>query len=116
MPSESVATTGLRFTFVDVEGGAATLIVTPAGESILIDSGNPGDRDAGRIAAAAKAAGVTEITHYITTHYHSDHFGGIFPLSKIVPVALGIAPFCAKRNTPMDGAPFAGIALVEKRL
>jgi beta-lactamase superfamily II metal-dependent hydrolase len=86
VPSESVATTGLRFTFVDVEGGAATLIVTPAGESILIDSGNPGDRDAGRIAAAAKAAGVTEITHYITTHYHSDHFGGIFPLSKIVPV------------------------------
>ena len=48
VPSESVATTGLRFTFVDVEGGAATLIVTPAGESILIDSGNPGDRDAGR--------------------------------------------------------------------
>lgn len=37
-------------------------------------------------------------------------------LSKIVPVALGIAPFCAKRNTPMDGAPFAGIAVVEKRL
>lgn len=37
-------------------------------------------------------------------------------LSKVVPVALGIAPFCAKRNTPMDGAGFAGIAVVEKRL
>lgn len=37
-------------------------------------------------------------------------------LSKIVPVALGIAPFCAKRNTPLDGEPFAGIAVVEKRL
>jgi len=37
-------------------------------------------------------------------------------LSKIVPVALGIAPFCAKRNTPMDGMPFAGVSVVEKRL
>lgn len=77
---------GLRFTFVDVEGGAATLIVTPAGESILIDSGNPGTRDAGRIVAAAKEAGVTEITHYITTHWHSDHFGGIAEVAKAVPV------------------------------
>jgi len=86
VPPESAANSGLRFTFVDVEGGAATLIVTPAGESILIDSGNPGDRDADRIAAAAKEAGVTEITHYVTTHWHSDHFGGIYPLSKRLPV------------------------------
>ena len=77
---------GLRFTFVDVEGGAATLIVTPAGESILIDSGNPGPRDAGRIVAAAKEAGVSEITHYVTTHWHSDHFGGIAEVAKAVPV------------------------------
>lgn len=77
---------GLRFTFVDVEGGAATLIVTPAGESILIDSGNPGTRDAGRIVAAAREAGVTEITHYITTHWHSDHFGGIAEVAQAVPV------------------------------
>ena len=86
MPAESVASTGLRFSFVDVEGGAATLIVTPAGESILIDSGNPGDRDAGRIAAAARQMGVTEISHYITTHWHSDHVGGIGPLAKLIPV------------------------------
>src|SRR6187401_2404531 len=72
--------------WVDVEGGAATLIVTPAGESILIDSGNPGDRDAGRIAEAARLMGVTEINHYITTHWHSDHVGGIGPLSKLIPV------------------------------
>jgi beta-lactamase superfamily II metal-dependent hydrolase len=76
----------LRFVFVDVEGGAATLIVTPAGESILIDSGNPGERDAGRIAAAAREAGVTEISHYVTTHWHSDHFGGIAALTKTLPV------------------------------
>ena len=80
------ATTGLRFFFVDVEGGAATLIVTPAGDSILIDSGNPGDRDAGRIAAAARHMGITEITHYVTTHWHSDHVGGIGPLSSLLPV------------------------------
>ena len=86
MPAESAANTGLRFSFVDVEGGAATLIVTPAGESILIDSGNPGDRDAGRIAGAARQMGVTEISHYITTHWHSDHVGGIGPLAKLIPV------------------------------
>lgn len=86
VPAESDATTGLRFSFVDVEGGAATLIATPAGESILIDSGNPGDRDAGRIAEAARQMGVTEISHYITTHWHSDHVGGIGPLAKLIPV------------------------------
>jgi hypothetical protein len=85
-PAAAPADTGLRFTFVDVEGGAATLIVTPAGESILIDSGNPGERDAGRIAAAAKEAGVTEISHYVTTHWHSDHVGGVGPLSKLIPI------------------------------
>jgi beta-lactamase superfamily II metal-dependent hydrolase len=77
---------GLRFTFVDVEGGAATLVVTAAGESILIDSGNPGPRDAGRIIAAAKEAGLTEITHYVTTHWHSDHFGGIAEVARSLPV------------------------------
>lgn len=85
-PPDSEANTGLRFTFVDVEGGAATLIVTPAGESILIDSGFPGDRDAGRIAAAARQMGVTEINHYITTHWHTDHVGGAPTLATLMPV------------------------------
>jgi competence protein ComEC len=86
VPPDSDASTGLRFSFVDVEGGAATLIVTPAGESILIDSGFPGDRDAGRIAQAARQMGITEIHHYITTHYHTDHVGGIASLAKVIPV------------------------------
>jgi competence protein ComEC len=77
---------GLDFYFIDTEGGAATLVVTPAGESVLIDSGNPGDRDAGRIAAAAKDAGITVIDHYITTHWHSDHVGGAAPLAARLPV------------------------------
>lgn len=73
--------------WIDVEGGAATLIVTPSGESVLIDTGNPGVRDAGRIfETAAKVALLREINHLITTHYHLDHFGGAAQLSKLIPI------------------------------
>src|SRR5882762_4107140 len=73
--------------FIDVEGGAATLIVTPLGESLLVDSGFPGERDAARIAHVARdVAGLTQIDHYITTHLHRDHVGGIPRLSKLIPV------------------------------
>ena len=62
--------------WVDVEGGAATLVVTPEGESLLVDTGNPGTRDAGRIhQVAAKVAGFKKIDHIITTHFHRDHYG-----------------------------------------
>jgi len=70
----------------DVEGGGATLIVTPAGESILIDSGNPGTRDAGRIFKTAQIAGLKKIDYFILTHFHRDHFGGIADLSKLIPI------------------------------
>lgn len=73
--------------FIDVEGGAATLIVTPLGESILVDSGYPGDRDAGRIAQVAREiAHLNQIDHYITTHWHRDHVGGIARLVELIPV------------------------------
>lgn len=73
--------------WVDVEGGGATLIVTPAGESVLIDSGNPGVRDAGRIhRVATQTAGLRQIDHYITTHFHIDHFGGAAELSALMPI------------------------------
>ena len=73
--------------FIDVEGGAATLIVTPLGESLLVDSGNPGERDAGRIAhVALEVAGLKQIDHYITTHWHKDHVGGIPRLAQLIPV------------------------------
>jgi competence protein ComEC len=73
--------------FVDTEGGAATLIVTPAGESILIDTGNPGTRDATRIAAVAKeVAHLKAIDYLITTHWHLDHYGGVEELSKRMPI------------------------------
>src|SRR5262245_1154304 len=73
--------------FIDVEGGAATLIVTPQGESLLVDSGFAEDRDANRIAHVARdVAGLKQIDHYITTHWHRDHVGGIPRVVKLIPV------------------------------
>jgi beta-lactamase superfamily II metal-dependent hydrolase len=78
---------GPNLYFIDTEGGAATLIVTPAGESVLIDCGNPGSRDADRIhQVATKVAGIQAIDHFIVTHWHLDHYGGIARLSKLMPV------------------------------
>src|SRR5712691_1843680 len=86
VPSQTAART-LDIYFIDVEGGAATLIVTPAGESLLVDSGYPGDRDAGRIAhVALEVAGLKQIDHCIVTHWHRDHEGGIPALAKLIPI------------------------------
>ena len=73
---------------IDVEGGQATLFVTPAGESMLVDAGWPGfnHRDADRIAAAAKMAGVKKIDYLVITHYHSDHVGGVQQLANKMPI------------------------------
>ena len=78
----------LQMYFVDVEGGQATLFVGPGGESLLIDTGWPGfnGRDADRIAAACKAAGVTKIDNLLITHYHTDHVGGVPQLVAKIPV------------------------------
>ena len=71
----------------DVEGGGATLIVTPAGESILIDAGNPGSRDAGRIfKTATTVAGLKRIDYFLLTHFHRDHYGGIPDLAALMPI------------------------------
>lgn len=77
---------GLKVQFVDVEGGGATLIVTPAGESILIDCGNPGSRDADRIYKACKELNLERLDHMIVTHWHLDHYGGVGSLSKKIPI------------------------------
>ena len=74
---------------VDVEGGNATLFAAPSGESVLIDAGNGGAaaaRDADRIMAAVKDAGLKQIDHLITTHYHGDHVGGLPELASRIPV------------------------------
>jgi competence protein ComEC len=79
--------TGPKIFWVDVEGGAATLIITPAGESILIDTGNPGERDPGRINKLAREeAGISKIDHLVITHFDGDHFGGAVDLSKLITV------------------------------
>jgi competence protein ComEC len=73
--------------WIDVEGGAATLIVTPAGESVLIDTGYPDERGAPRIhKVATEAAGLKKIDHLVITHFHNDHFGGTMELSKLLPI------------------------------
>jgi glyoxylase-like metal-dependent hydrolase (beta-lactamase superfamily II) len=80
----------LQIFVIDVEGGNATLFVSPTGESLLIDTGNGGavaaPRDAGRIMEAAKDAGLTQIDHLIITHWHGDHFGGLAELAKQIPI------------------------------
>jgi competence protein ComEC len=89
MKSATVPPRPLDIFFVDVEGGAATLMVTPNGESVLVDSGWPRQdgRDAKRIEHAARyVAGLSQIDHYVTTHWHTDHYGGIEYLTRLMPV------------------------------
>ncbi len=89
--------------FIDVEGGQSTLIVTPAGQSLLIDAGFAGDgtfaslpgdpkraRDPQRIVAAARDAGVTKIDYLLLTHYHADHAGGVVELAQLMPIGTFI--------------------------
>ena len=90
--SAPAASKDLRVYFIDVDGGQSTLFVTPAGKSLLIDTGWAGNNglDAGRIAAAAKDAGVTKIDYLLFTHYHADHIGGLPELLAVMPVGTFI--------------------------
>ena len=74
--------------FIDVEGGQATLIVTPAYESMLIDTGYPGygDRDVNRILATIKQAGLHRLDYLLVTHYHNDHVGNAATIASRIPV------------------------------
>lgn len=89
----------LQIYFIDVEGGQSTLMRLPSGESFLVDGGFPGDgtfaskpgaptaaRDAQRVLAAAKDAGITRIDHLLLTHYHADHFGAVLELAQLLPI------------------------------
>jgi len=91
--------------WMDVEGGGATLIVTPENQSVLIDSGMPGGRDPGRIHdVATRVAGLTRIDHLITTHFHIDHFGGTAELSQLMPVGIVHDNGIPDRNPDNDPA------------
>ena len=72
--------------FIDTEGGQSTLYVGPTGESLLVDSGNAGERDLGRILEVLKGAGVRQIDHMWSTHYHGDHVGALAALAAQVPI------------------------------
>jgi competence protein ComEC len=76
----------LTIHYIDTEGGQSTLFVGPAGESLLVDTGNAGERDLGRIAETLRGAGVTKIDHLWTTHFHGDHVGALLELAKQFPV------------------------------
>ncbi len=82
------AAKNLEIYFVDVEGGQATLVKSPEGESILFDTGWPGfeNRDANRIAAAAQKAGISKIDYLVITHFHTDHVGGLTQLAAKMPI------------------------------
>ncbi|MGE3401208.1 MAG: ComEC/Rec2 family competence protein [Vicinamibacterales bacterium] len=100
----------LQIYFIDVEGGQATLMVTDAGETVLIDAGYgprgarngippvAAARDAGRIMDAARDAGITRIDYLIVTHFHPDHVGGVPELAKQIPIGTFI-----DYGTPLGG-------------
>jgi beta-lactamase superfamily II metal-dependent hydrolase len=77
---------GLDVYFIDVEGGQSTLFITPSGQSLLVDTGWAGTRDADRIVSVAKQAGVSQIDYLVTTHYHGDHVGGVVDLASRIPI------------------------------
>ena len=86
--AQSAASKNLDIYWIDTEGGGATLMVTPSGQTLLVDTGNPGpdDRDPKRIFEAAKAIGLKKIDILLITHYHGDHVGGAPALSRMIPI------------------------------
>src|SRR5678815_2871991 len=84
--TSQVRTGTLTIHYIDTEGGQSTLFVGPTGESLLVDTGNAGDRDLGRIAETLRTGGVTKIDHLWITHYHGDQIGALVELAKQFPV------------------------------
>jgi competence protein ComEC len=100
--SAALGTKPLDIYFIDVEGGQSTLIVTPAGQSLLIDTGYPGlgGRDPDRILAAARDAHVSRIDYLLITHFHEDHDGGAAELARRIPIGTFI-----DGGSPVETAP-----------
>jgi competence protein ComEC len=106
--------------FIDVEGGQSTLLVTPSGQSLLIDTGFSGNgaRDANRIAAAARDAGIKRIDYLLITHFHSDHEGGAAELSQLMPIDTFIdhgSTAESERDVPAAKAAFDAYAAVRSK-
>jgi len=96
----------LSIYYIDTEGGQSTLFVGPTGESLLVDTGNAGERDLGRIADTLRTAGVAKIDHLWTTHYHGDHVGALLELAKQFPVGHFYDHGTPNANDRIISAPF----------
>jgi len=107
----------LQIYFVDVEGGQATLVVTPAGQSLLIDAGYPeqNGRDPDRILAAVKDARLSRIDYLLVTHLHEDHNGGVAELSKRIPIGTFIDYGAPVETAPEVVAAFAAYEAARRR-
>jgi beta-lactamase superfamily II metal-dependent hydrolase len=119
--------------FIDVEGGQSTLVVAPSGQSLLVDTGFPGRdgtfqsqagdahqaRDANRIAAAVRDAGLERIDFLLITHFHADHDGGAPELAALVPIGTfidhGTVPAEAEQTSRGTLAAFQRYAAVREK-
>jgi competence protein ComEC len=102
----------LEVYFIDVEGGQSTLFVSPGGQSLLVDTGWAGARDAGRIADVAKLAGLSQIDYLVLTHYHADHAGGVVNLAGLIPIKNFVdhGPSAEEtRNVPQNYAAYLSV-------
>ncbi len=99
----------LQMYFIDVEGGQATLIVSPSGQSVLIDTGWPGyeGRDADRIVAAAHQAGLTQLDYVLITHYHRDHVGGVPQLADGIKIGTFVDHGSNQEDSEVTRADYA---------
>ncbi len=102
--------------FVDVEGGQATLIVTPAGQSLLVDTGWRGfnGRDADRIVQAAKKAHIKKIDYVLITHYHRDHVGGAPQLADRLAVGTWLDHGPNREDSKVTREDFADYERISK--
>jgi beta-lactamase superfamily II metal-dependent hydrolase len=130
-PTRGFTATTLDIYFIDVEGGQSTLLVTPQGQAFLVDTGwagngapgsKPGDpaqaRDAKRIVAAARDAGIKQIDYLLITHFHPDHDGGVVELAQLMPIRHfidhGSLPEEAKKDAGTKDAFEAYLAIRNK--
>jgi len=117
--------------FIDTEGGQATLFVSPSGQSMLVDTGFPGNqgaatpaeanapgimRDADRITAVLKQANVIVLDYMVITHYHADHAGNAAELAHRIPVRHFVdhGPYTVEMQANRD-APYLSYQPVRER-
>jgi beta-lactamase superfamily II metal-dependent hydrolase len=111
------AASTLDIYFIDVEGGQSTLVVTPSGGSLLIDTGYAGfdNRDPNRILKAAREAGVSRLDYLLITHFHADHAGGAVEVAKRLPITTFVDYGEPIEKGAFSQAPFAAYATLRAR-